>query len=59
MRNKVPDKPQEGKAKQLIKKKVNDDDDEVDEVKGFAPGAYWKTLIQNPIAVPEPENRGF
>jgi len=38
---------------------VNDDDDEVDEVKGFAPGAYWKTLTQNPIPVPEPENPGF
>jgi hypothetical protein len=59
VRNKIPDKTPEGKSKQLIKKKVNDEDDEVDEVKGFAPGAYWKTLTQNPIAVPEPENPEF
>jgi hypothetical protein len=59
IRKGVPDKTQKGKSMQLVKKNVNDDDDEVDEVKGFAPGAYWKTLLKNPIAVPEPENPGF
>jgi hypothetical protein len=35
------------------------DDDEVNEVKGFAPGAYWRTLTKHPITVLKLENPMF